>query len=900
MIQRQTIRRPLFDGVREVKALWFEPELMGDKEARRRVLSHWSVGARLYEVRGGFLLEFAQSQFAHCSDLDGQALCVEGGVLSSAPLMPDERSLNAMGTVWLIRDAQVNQVSLTTACRIDPASWLDLSDLPLLTPLQLPRPKMIPIPNMPEPNSELRQILNGSIPPRSSESKKFLSQANAAIKEGKGRSIVKASIAKVAFAPLSILGLIAGIFGARQVATGSGGTNVKHSGLSPMAKRFSDVLAKLAMLTRASKVIGWRQAAYLRKMVNLFESGDLHDALRHAIPLDSLGGPDKRQALGAPDPRTNLDIIGPNQVSSNIGLDAELQNYLRKTYRSTFERLDREGKVDEATFVLAELLKCGEEAVTYLERKGRLKQAAQLAETMELSRELIARLWCLGGDIDRAMHVARLGRAFSGVVKLLESKHSPHASTMRKQWAEDLASSGSLIEAIEVIWALEGERATALDWLLQASQAGGDIGLRALIRKLALLPESFQDSRIAITAILEANGEDGAGKRARMACELLSLPIQSAGTKRLATSLVRSVLPERMAGMNQIDHREMRKLIDLSDALGLKADLPSLQLPKVDAGAALIALATPLHLLLDERGVQAIHDACALDGGDILLALGEIGVTLIDKKGRQLLHFPIPAHHLVLSENGLRALALARRDGVMRISQIDLITRKMSDWIMQEVSFWDDSYDGLTWNAVINNRLVAVDTTHPHLAISWQVGDLPGNIVAYTGDIKSQTMLIASDEDVQQWRYALPSRRLMQRDSFPLPMEGIWRLLPNPASQEPLILKLLRRDEPAILHIFKSGNGSHFELPLHALADEPDVSLKEGLLLIQYQSSATDCRHCIVIDIHSLKTLADIKITHSILSQVKVSANCILLFDQVGRLLIIERSSSQCRILNVL
>ena len=111
-------------------------------------------------------------------------------------------------------------------------------------------------------------------------------------------------------------------------------------------------------MTRIANVIGWRQGAYLRKMMNLLEKGDLGEALRHAIPL---GAPSQanRQAFGTPRPRASLEISGPASARSAIGLGDELQEYLRATYRRTFERLDREDRIDEATFVLAELLKCG-------------------------------------------------------------------------------------------------------------------------------------------------------------------------------------------------------------------------------------------------------------------------------------------------------------------------------------------------------------------------------------------------------------------------------------------------------------------------------------------------------------------------------------------------------------
>ena len=69
------IRRPLYDGTRQVHALWFDIGLIGEAVARARVLRHWAPGARLHLVHGGYLLMLSAPRFARCSDLDGLPLC---------------------------------------------------------------------------------------------------------------------------------------------------------------------------------------------------------------------------------------------------------------------------------------------------------------------------------------------------------------------------------------------------------------------------------------------------------------------------------------------------------------------------------------------------------------------------------------------------------------------------------------------------------------------------------------------------------------------------------------------------------------------------------------------------------------------------------------------------------
>jgi len=183
---------------------------------------------------------------------------------------------------------------------------------------------------------------------------------------------ISASISVLGMAAMLIgavpLGLIKLFGGSARASSSSSSAQRTMRVPSALEQRLTALMARLAIFTRASKIIGWRQAAYLRKMMSLLENGDMGEALRHAIPLDSMSRIN-RPAFGPPRPRASLDISAPGQASGVIVLGFELENYLRTTYRRTFERLDREGKIDEATFVLAELLKSGGEAVDYLEKK---------------------------------------------------------------------------------------------------------------------------------------------------------------------------------------------------------------------------------------------------------------------------------------------------------------------------------------------------------------------------------------------------------------------------------------------------------------------------------------------------------------------------------------------------
>ncbi len=898
------VRIPLYHGTQCVHALWFDLTLIGETEARRRVLNHWAPGAQLYLVRGGFLLILAVPSFGDCSAFDGLPLCELGGILSSAPLLTDERKAALPSSVCLVHAGHAQPVSLTTAPRIDPAAWLDLSAIPIYTPLHTPRAIVTGSENKATLETiPVRDIFSGAIPPPSSKRDEFLRQVD---KVQQGGKAVKRGVG----ISLSIIGMTAMIIGAvplglislfgRGIPSKSSSSPNHRPKRSPSAieQRLNALMTRLAIFTRASKIIGWHQAAYLRKMISLLEKGDMGEALRHAIPLDSFSQAN-RPAFGSPRPRASLDISGPGQTRSTISLGAELEQYLRTTYRRTFERLDREGKIDEATFVLAELLKNGGEAVDYLEKKGRIKQAAQLAETMELAPEIAVRLWCMAGNVERAAQLARLNQAFSAVVQLLEQRQSPQAPLMRLQWAEDLALCGQLTEAAEAIWPLAEHREKALAWLLEAERAGGMLGIRALLKKLALLPSSLLDSETAIFSVLDDGSEHGTQQRTRMGVELLMLSKHSSATKRVAAELIRPLLIDRMAEYNQFDRKSLTRLLSLSDSEVLQADLPSLTMPPIATRAGLYARTEPMRLHLNERGLLKIHDARRLLDGHYLLALGEGGVIRIDKHGRLIAQFPVPATRLVIATGAQRALAMVQRDSLWRVSRIDLIERKVSDWIIQPLRFWATQYDGLVWNAVIENRLVALDTSKDQLTVSWQIADLPGQVIGFLEEAGTQTLLLSTKDDIQQWRYQLPMRRLSQRDSFPHPRHEILALLPHNSRDAPTLVHQLGNGSYPSLQVHNGGATAPFTLKLQTIAYLPKVTQAAGFLFVQSYPGDDDTLECLVADGRNGKVLAQLSLAECDSARVQVDDGHILLFDQIGRIIDICCEDSQVHTLTL-
>ncbi|WP_167085642.1 bpX6 domain-containing protein [Massilia frigida] len=875
------IRQPLFSGRREVRALWFDLALLGEIEARRRVLAHWQAGSQLFQACGGFLLAWPAPRWQNVDALDALALCQVGDVLSSAPLTEAELAALPAGAYWLVR-AGVAQAAVPDA-RVDPAPWLALGSVALRVPLALPR---APAPQAMAQPMSLHEVLGAAMPERSAESIAFEREAAHPMHGARRERSAPLGVAIAA----GVIGLLARWFGPKPAEGGGGEAGrATPAPAGPLARLLSDWALRLASATRLSKLLGRRQADYLQNMLDMFANGDLAQALRHAVPIDAIGGGSARPALGTPRPRTSLTISGPSPAAPAIGLDSDLSAQLRATYRRSFEQLDREGRIDEAVYVLAELLQCGLEAVTYLEKKERYLQAAQLAATVELAPAVAVRLWVLAGDIERAVQVARLHNDFDAAVRLLESRNSEHAAPLRRHWAEYLAARGDLAEAIDAIWPLPQHHSLALACLVQAERSGGTLGMQALARKLALMPGTLRSSAAAINTVLTAPGDDGVQLRARLAVALLDTAPASASSKRVAAALLRKVLPERMEGLSRLDKKALVQLAELAGSAVLSADLPLFSTKSDIDVTPLDARREPLVLSMDERGLMPVQHARALPDGQYLLALGESGVVRIGRDGRQLAHYPVPAGHLVISHNGKRALALVKRDRKYRVSRLDLISGSVSDWLTLELQHWSGQYDGVSWNVAMERRLAVLDTTAQHQSIVWQVADLPGVIDGYADRAGALTILLRVADGFEQWSYQQPGRQLRQRDWWnDIGWAEGMHLLPGPSGAAPFLVSI----DWGLGQIQVRQHGLPALPPVALGPNAPRKVLIDGqwLVLIGEENRSMCCR---IISLKDCVVRARIVLPQHSSAGFSFHDGRLLVFDQAGRLVDVDCASGQ-------
>jgi hypothetical protein len=124
---------------------------------------------------------------------------------------------------------------------------------------------------------------------------------------------------------------------------------------------------------------------------------------------------------------------------------------------------------------------------------------------------------------------------------------------------------------------------------------------------------------------------------------------------------------------------------------------------------------------LGDAGTTAVHDAAELPGGRLLVALGELGVRILDRDGRVVAHLDQPATRLVVSDHGTRALALVRRGRVHRIARLDLVERRGGHWCDAECDGGADTYDGDVWLTHRAGEVAAIDTTASRWKAIWGI-----------------------------------------------------------------------------------------------------------------------------------------------------------------------------------
>jgi tetratricopeptide (TPR) repeat protein len=829
-----TVRIPLWSGVQPIAALWFAADLHSPDARAQRMLAHWRTGAKALRFADGDLLRFPEPQLAACETQPGLVLCfdpriVTHGALTSAPLRAEDletvdfRTAEAATAViagtaaakscdlLLVHGARVLGLRQADGAALDLSQWIDIDAYALHDTFDCNA--AIPTPDVKRlAGRDVRDLLGEKIPPPSAEREAFLERLSERARDGRAversadisvgggrhgsgrageghagggrlRAIGQDWLGRIA---AGLLGGLAAVGEAPGMATGSAGRHGKAGGNDagsirarhePVApSRWREALTRLAIASRMSRLIGWRQGAYLRKMLQMFEDGDLNEALRHALPIDATG-PSRGQAFSAPGRRNQLSLSGASDIGTDIGLPDELRDHLRTLYRQSFERLDRAGKIDEALFVLAELLNAKQEALDYLERHGRHVQAAELALAWDMPAATIVRLLLLAGDWERAVQVARRDGDFASAVAALEKTKPELAIKLRLAWGEALAERGQWLTAMETVWPIPQARNLALHWLQAAEAAGERLSARALVRRAEHLPDTLERYGERLLAL--ADPDTDADARFAVTRALLETKTHNAATRAIAAAIAPALLADRAELRHDMSKANLRQVLHLSEDPWLRADAPEVSVPAVKAKAQFWNAATPLRWDAPAVGLRAVHDVAMLDDHRYLVALGEAGAAVIDRRGKTVQSYAVPAYALAIGHSRNIALATAPRETLARVTRLDLVHHTATDLGATPVAFCADIFDGIGWSVVSRNRILVIDAAKSLHDVLWHVGDLPGPIVAARYAAGHEMYLIRSGNAFELWNYDLSGRRLISRERVELQEDALPLLYPH-------------------------------------------------------------------------------------------------------------------------
>jgi hypothetical protein len=284
----------------------------------------------------------------------------------------------------------------------------------------------------------------------------------------------------------------------------------------------------------------------------------------------------------------------------------------------------------------------------------------------------------------------------------------------------------------------------------------------------------------------------------------------------------------------------------------------------------------------------------------MLVALGEIGARLLTRDGRTVTHFDQPAEKFVISDNGARAIALARRGEVWRLSRLDLIEWRSEDWCDAEIDAFAPSYDGSLWFVGAKGDFYAIDAQSKSFEALWRVPDA-GRVLGVARSAASCSFLTISSDgsDVEQWVYALPLLTLRRRSSpaklpdnvvrinycIAFSPEGVYvdqslYCLANPESGEMTPLPSLK------LRVFEG----ELEKLAFSIGNELSAPLQPEILGKRVVSPvlADDVIRVGVGDLHSKDVTAQLFLESANQVSTRLAENTLTVADNLGRVIAID------------
>lgn len=561
MKPRQLVHRGTIHAV----GFWIDESIVGTALTRRRILEMPSVD-EVRRMEGGLFVRLRSPLWMTTDQAFGVPLVVCRGLFLGAPLDPDELDDLAAPSesVVLVRGGETVVVTPESCPLENLATWIDLSAWKAEEVTSLGIVWTSPIAAPATKDVDPRKIAGIGPPTKEAEALAAALSAGRQIDSPpRPPGFVSSLLTSMSVFLSSMAARLGRLPNRAPHQSTQSRSLVAQPAASAHREDWSDRLrmalntaaARFLVWARLASFIGRRQADYLEKTFSMFDSGDLDEALRHAIPLGTGSDKPKPLALNVPTPRADLSIhTTQTEASSTLGFGENVYEALRQRYRKAVEQLEKQGRIKEAAFVLAELLGASEEAVSFLEKHREYQLAAELAEGRNLDPALVVRQWILAGNRERAVLIARRTGAFAAAIARLEPSHPEQAAVLRVLWANQLAASGAYGAAVQAIWPVEAARHLARDWIDRGIAIGGAVGARLLATKAWLVPDEFGSVAEIVKALPRHETDDAIDTWTALAHSVLANP--SSKTMRiLARACLRALL-------EHAKDRDKKSLID--------------------------------------------------------------------------------------------------------------------------------------------------------------------------------------------------------------------------------------------------------------------------------------------------------------------------------------------------
>jgi hypothetical protein len=530
------------------------------------------------------------------------------------------------------------------------------------------------------------------------------------------------------------------------------GGQASGAGAGPAKRRRT---AELLLRTPAQGFLGRRHAKYVEKLSQQFQGRNWETALRSAISLGGNAG-----ALSLRLPKMRDLVRGPskarNQAGGTVPYGQTLQAHLGEMYRAAATQLEAEDQLMLAAFVHADLLHNPAAAVELLERHGEYAEAAQLAEGWELDPALGVRLWWRAGDRARAIRLGRARGAFAAAIAALARIDETATVDLRRAWMEERREAGDHLGVVEAAWpVLELRPETIPD--IAAGMAGGAATAGTLLAYLVGISATGAEAEVARRLVADPDPEAAMAKHAFLV-RFAEIPaIDSTVDRELASTGLLATLDHQLFASSREALETRRQLKGRADPL-LAADLPPGRPPAVSSAAS-----EPLQLDLTGNGQFALFDAVALGPDTILMALGEIGLRLVDHRGKVRARWDVPTHRLVVADNGNRVLLVADRGGVQSVHRLDLPMSKpvplppiRAEWLL-------DGYDGARPVIVTSDGIQWLHQRQGAWQVDWTELTEPQTQIHQVARTPTSLAALHSTTELRSWRWELPTVALRAR-----------------------------------------------------------------------------------------------------------------------------------------